>query len=154
MKLILVITQSLLIIHYAMYGGLLRPVADAVPARESALITHLVKEANQPGAYSEGDVYLLVTVGKTAYIAELRSTNLVSTSDAKVPSGGFCRDYAEVNVKLLDLNRKETSQGAAQVLRWQKNKWKMIALSEGDYACDKLKGIPQEVRKCLNVECN
>ena len=122
--------------------------------KESSLIAHLVKGANQPGAQSEGDVYLLVKIGKTEYIAELASGKVISQRNAEVVGSGICGDYAEVSINLLDNNKQETAQGAGQVLKWRNGKWKMIALSEGDYACEKLKGIPQSVIACLKIECN
>lgn len=122
--------------------------------KESSLIAHLVKEANQPDAHSANDVFLLVKIGKTEYIAELKSGHVISHRDALVIGGGICNNYAEVSLNLLDKNKQETTQGAGQVLKSKNGKWKMIALSEGDYACEKLKGISQAVITCLKVECN
>ena len=126
---------------------------QAQTPKETSLIAHLVKEASQPGAHSEGDVYLLVKVGKIEYVSELASGTVVSQRNADVVGGGICGDYAEVSLNLLDKNKQETSQGAGQVLKSSKGKWKMIALSEGDYSCDKLKGISKAVLACLKVEC-
>lgn len=127
--------------------------AKKISTKEVALIAHLVKEANQPGSHSKGDVYLLVKIGKTEYIAELNSGKVVSQRKAEFAGGGICGDYAEVSINLLDKNKKETAQGAGQVLKLSGGKWKMIARSEGDYACDKLKRISKSVMKCLKVEC-
>ncbi|CAN5295927.1 hypothetical protein BH09BAC4_BH09BAC4_35350 [soil metagenome] len=127
--------------------------SQAQTPEESSLIAHLVKGANMPGAHSEGDVYLLVKVGKIEYITELASGAVVDQRNAGVIGGGICGDYAEVSLNLLDKNKQETAQGAGQVLKVNKGKWKMIALSEGDYACEKLKGISKAVLACLNVEC-
>ena len=126
---------------------------QAQTPKETSLIAHLVKEASQPGAHSEGDVYLLVKVGKIEYVSELASGTVVSQRNADVVGEGICGDYAEVSLNLLDKNKQETSQGAGQVLKSSKGKWKMIALSEGDYSCDKLKGISKAVLACLKVEC-
>jgi hypothetical protein len=128
--------------------------AEAQTAKESSLIAHLVKEANAPDAHSAGDVYLLVTIGKTAYTAELKSGKVVGQNKAKNPSGGFSGAYAEVSVNLLDKSKQETAQGAGQVLKLSGGKWKRVALSEGDYQCADVKGIPKSVLKALKVECN
>jgi hypothetical protein len=122
--------------------------------KESSLITHLVREVNQPDAHSVGDVYLLVKIGVTEYIAELESGKVVSNTKAEVAGGGFCGDYVEVSLNLLTENKQESSQGAGQVLKSVNGKWKRIALSEGDYTCEKLKGIPRSVIACLKIECN
>lgn len=122
--------------------------------KEASLIVHLTTEANQPDAHSEGDVYLLVKIGKTEYVADLKSIKVISQRKAEVAGGGICGDYAEVRVNLLDKNKQESSQGAGQVLKASKGKWRMVALSEGDYSCEKLKGIPQSILTCLKVECN
>jgi hypothetical protein len=127
---------------------------QAQPPNESSLIAHLAKEANQPGAHSEGDVFLLVKIGTIDYIAELESGKVVSQRKADVAGGGICDTYAEVSINLLDKNKRQTAQGAGQILKLSRGKWKMIALSEGDYSCEKLKGIPKTVRTCLKVECN
>ncbi|GAB4006825.1 hypothetical protein GCM10028808_09460 [Spirosoma migulaei] len=128
--------------------------AQAQTTKETSLIAQLVKEANQTGAHSEGDVYLLVKIRETKYMAELKSGKVVDQRKADSSGGGICGDYAEVSINLLDKNKQETSQGAGQVLKWRNGKWIMIALSEGDYACEKLKGIPPSVLTCLKVECN
>ncbi|MVM33485.1 hypothetical protein GO755_25840 [Spirosoma sp. HMF4905] len=145
----LVVTASLLFTL-----ALVVHTAQAQTPKESLLITHLVKGANQPGAHSEGDVFLMVKIGKIEYIAELESGKVVSQHNADVVGGGLCGNYAEVSVNLLNKAQQETAQGAGQVLKFSNGKWKMIALSEGDYACDKLKGISQAVITCLKVECN
>lgn len=128
--------------------------AKKIPAKENSLIAHLVKEANRTDSHSEGDKYLLVKIGKTEYIAELESGKIVSQRNAETAGGGICGDYAEVSLNLLNESKQETSQGAGQVLKSSKGKWKMIALSERDYSCAKLKGISASVMKCLKVECN
>lgn len=125
-----------------------------VPAKEASLIAHLAKEANQPDYHSAGDVYLSVTIGKTAYIAELKSGRVISQSKAENASGGFSGAYAEVSLNLLDKNKQETSQGAGQILKLTGNKWKRVALSEGDYQCKDVKSIPKATLKALKVECN
>ncbi len=128
--------------------------ANAQTAKESTLIAHLVKEANQPGSHSNGDVYLSVTIGKTAYIAALKSGKIVSKSNAEYASGGFSGAYAEVQVNLLNANKEETAQGAGQILKLTGNKWKRIALNETDYQCNDVKTVPKSVLKALKVECN
>jgi hypothetical protein len=125
-----------------------------IPAKESSLVAHLVKEANQPDSHSAGDVYLLITIGKTDYVAELKSGKVLSQKSAKSPSGGFSGAYAEVGLILLDKSRRETSQGAGQILKMTGNNWKRIALAEGDYQCDAVKSVPKSVLKTLKVECN
>lgn len=127
---------------------------QAQTSKESSLIAHLVEEANQPDAHSADDVYLLIKIGKTEYVAELTSGRVVSQRDALVLGGGICGNYAEVSLNLLNKNKQESTQGAGQVLKSSHKKWKMIALSEGDYACEKLKGIPKAVITCLKVTCN
>ncbi|GAB3955280.1 hypothetical protein GCM10028805_42400 [Spirosoma harenae] len=131
-----------------------RTTGQGQTPNESLLITHLVKEASQPGAHTDDDVYLLVKIGKVEYMAELKTTKVVSQRKAEVTGGGICGNYAEVSLNLLNGDKQETAQGAGQILKLGKGKWKMIALSEGDYACKKLKGIPQAVIACLKVECN
>lgn len=128
--------------------------AKKVLTKDAALITHLVKEANQPDAHSKGDVYLLVTIAKTEYTAELKTGKVVSQKTSENPSGGFFDVYAEVSLNLLDKNKQETSQGSGQILKSSGGKWKRVALSEGDYQCGDVKGIPKSVLKKLNVECN
>jgi len=127
---------------------------QAQTPKEASLIVHLTTEANQPDAHSDGDIYLLVKIGETEYIVELKSSKVIRQRKAEVVGGGICGDYAEVSINLLDKNKQETAQGAGQVLKSSKGKWKMVALSEGDYSCEKLKGIPQFVLTCLKVECN
>lgn len=127
--------------------------AKKIPTKEASLISHLAKEANQPDYHSKGDVYLFVKIGKTEYIAELKSGKVVSQRNAEFAGGGFCGDYAEVSINLLNKTKKETAQGAGQVLKFSGGKWKMIALSEGDYSCSSLRGISQSVMRCLKVEC-
>lgn len=86
--------------------------AQAQTAKESSLIAHLVKEANQPDSHSAGDVYLTVTIGKTEYTAELKSGKVVSRKTAENASGGFNGAYAEVQIYLL--NERKTSRRRAQ----------------------------------------
>ncbi|QMW05946.1 hypothetical protein [Spirosoma foliorum] len=127
--------------------------AHAQPPKKKSLITHLVEEANQPNFHSEGDTFLLVKIGKVEYTAELKSGKIISQRKTQISGGGICGDYAEVSINLLDKEKHKTSQGAGQVLKLSKGNWKMIALSEGDYACEKLKGISKSVMACLKVEC-
>lgn len=124
-----------------------------IPAKEASLVALLVKEARQPDAHSADDVYLLVTIGKTEYVAELKSGKIVSQKSAGNPSGGFSGAYAEVSLILLDKARQATSQGAGQILKMNGNNWKRIALAEGDYQCDAVKTVPQSVLKAFKVEC-
>lgn len=128
--------------------------AKKIPTKAASLIAHLVKEANQPDSHSKDDIYLLVTIGKTAYTAELKSGKVVSQMKAANASGGFYDSYAEVSINLLNKSKQETVQGAAQLLKLIAGKWKKIALSEGDYQCGDLKGISKTVLKNLKVECN
>ena len=125
-----------------------------IPTKEASLVALLVKEANQPDSHSAGDAFLLVTIGKTEYVAELKSGKVVSQKSAKNPSGGFSGAYAEVSLILLDKSRRETSQGAGQILKITGNNWKRIALAEGDYQCAAVKTVPKSVLKSLKVECN
>ena len=125
-----------------------------VPAKDASLIAHLVAEANQPDSHSADDVFLMVTIGKTAYIAELKSGKVVSQKSAQNPSGGFSNAYAEVSLNLLDKSKQKTAQGAGQILKSSGGKWKKIALSEGDYQCGDVKSIPKTVLKALKIECN
>ena len=127
---------------------------QAQTPNESLLITKLVNEASQPGAHTDDDVYLLIKIGKVEYITELKTAKVVSQRKAEVIGGGICDNYVEVSLNLLNGNKQETAQGAGQILKLSKGKWKMIALSEGDYSCEKLKGIPKSVIACLKVECN
>jgi hypothetical protein len=136
------------------YQSLRAQAEIIIPQKEHSLITHLVKGASQPGAHSDGDVYLMVKIGKTAYVVGLLSGKVISQSMTDVAGGGICGDYAEVTLRLLDKDKNETAQGASQILKINMGKWKRIALSEGDYSCDKLKNIPRPVIKCLQVECN
>ena len=129
-------------------------VVQAQTPKELSLISHLVNEANQPDAHSEDDIYLLVKIDKVEYIAELKSGKVVDHRKADVGGGGICGNYAEVSINLVNKNRQETTQGAGQVLKLSNGTWILIALSEGDYACEKLKGIPRSVITCLNIECN
>lgn len=128
--------------------------AQAQTVKESSLISHLVKEANQPDSHSAGDVYLMVTIGKTEYTAELKSGKVVSKKTAENASGGFSGAYAEVQVYLLNKQKNVTSQGAGQILKLTGNKWKRIALNETDYQCADVKSIPKAALKALKVECN
>ena len=129
-------------------------MANAQTAKESSLIAHLVKEANQPDSHSAGDVYLSVTIGKTKYVAELKSGKVVSQSKAQYASGGFSGVFVEVSLNLLNKNKEETAQGAGQILKLSGGKWKRVALSEGDYQCADVKTVPKSVLKALKVECN
>jgi hypothetical protein len=124
-----------------------------IPPREASLINHLVKEANQPNYHSKGDAYLLVRIGKTEYIAELKSGKVVTQRNARFTGGGVCGDYAEVGISLLNKNKKETTQGAGQVLKRSGAGWVRIALAESDYSCEDLRGISQSIMKCLKIEC-
>jgi hypothetical protein len=124
-----------------------------ISTKEASLIAHIAKETNQPGSHSEGDLYLLIKIGKTEYIVEFKSDKVVSQRNAEIAGGGICGYYAEVSVNLLSKSRKETAQGAGQMLKSSGGKWKMIALSEGDYSCDKLKGISKSVMRCLKAGC-
>jgi hypothetical protein len=128
--------------------------AKKIPTREASLVAQLVKEANEPDSHSAGDVYLLITIGKTDYVAELKSGKVLSQKSAENPSGGFSGAYAEVSLMLLDKSRRETSQGAGQILKLSGNNWKRIALSEGDYQCAAVKTVPKSVLKVFKVECN
>jgi hypothetical protein len=128
--------------------------AKKIPAKESLLVAQLVKEAREPDAHSAGDAFLLITIGKTEYLAELESGKIVSQKRAANASGGFSGAYAEVGLRLLDKSRQETSQGAGQILKLSGNGWKRIALSEGDYRCAAVKTVPKSVLKALKVECN
>ncbi len=128
--------------------------ADAQKNKETSLISHLVKEANQPDSHSADDFYLLVTIGKTDYIAELKSGKVVSQNKSANPSGGFSGVYAEVSIYLLNKSKKETSQGAGQILKLTDTNWKRIALNETDYQCADVKSIPKATLRALKVECN
>ncbi|RRB01124.1 hypothetical protein [Larkinella rosea] len=130
-----------------------RPVRAQTP-KESTLIAHLVSEARQPDAHSKGDVFLQIKIGKVAYMAELESGKVIDQQPVEVSSGGFCGAYAEVSLNLLDKKKQETAQGAGQILKVSHGKWKRVALSEGDYLCEKLKEIPKSVINCLKVACN
>ena len=128
--------------------------ANKVPAKEALLIAHLVKEANEPDSHGEEDFYLVVTIGKTEYTAELASSRVVSQSKTENPSGGFAGAYAEVGLSLVHKDKRQSSQSTAQILKLSGNKWKRVAVSEGDYQCENLKGIPKSILKALKVECN
>ena len=128
--------------------------APAQTKKESSLIAYLVKEANQPDWHTADDVYLLVTIGKTDYIAELKSGKIVAQNKSASSSGGFSGVYAEVRVNLLDKNKQETAQGAGEILKLTGGKWKRIALNESDYQCADLKSVPKATLKALKVECN
>lgn len=128
--------------------------AGKISAKEFSLLAYLVKEANQRDAHAAGDVYLSVTIGNTRYVTELKSGKIIHQSRAENKSGGFSDAYVEVSLNLLDKSRRETSQGASQILKSTGNGWKRIALSEGDYQCGDVKSIPQTVLKALKVECN
>lgn len=128
--------------------------ANAQSAKENSLVAYLVKEANQPNYHSAGDKYLRVTIGKTDYVAELKSGKVVSQKKAENSSGGFSGAYAEVQIYLLNAKKEETSQGVGQILKLTGNKWKRIALNETDYQCADVKSIPKAILKALKVECN
>ena len=125
-----------------------------VPAKEASLIAHLVKEASQPDSLGEDDVYLVVTIGKTEYTAELGSGRVISQSKTENPSGGFAGAYAEVTLSLLHKDKQQGTQTTGQILKLTGNKWKRVALNEGDYQCEDLKKIPKNIRKALKVECD
>ncbi|HKP04310.1 MAG TPA: hypothetical protein VJU77_13235 [Chthoniobacterales bacterium] len=128
--------------------------AKKVPAKEASLIAHLVKEANHPDSHGEEDFYLVVTIGKTEYTAELASGRVVSQSKTENPSGGFAGAYAEVGLSLMHKDKRKSTQSTAQILKLRGTEWKRVALSEGDYQCEDLKGIPKSILKALKVECN
>jgi len=128
--------------------------SSAQTKKESTLISHLVKEANQPDYHTADDKYLRVTIGNTDYVAELKSGKVVEQNRAGNRSGGFSGAYAEVSLNLLNKNKQETAQGAGQILKLTGTKWKKIALSEGDYQCADVKSIPKATLKALKVECN
>lgn len=127
--------------------------AQKVSAKEASLIAHLVKETNQPDWHSADEVYLSVTIGKTEYIAELKSGKVVSRKNAQNSSGGFSGAYAEVSLMPLNKNREEIGQGSGQILRSNGNTWKRIAINETDYQCSDVKSVPKSVLKALDVEC-
>ena len=137
-------------------GGTLKTVVliEKISGKETSLIMHLVKEANQPGYHTADDKYLRVTIGNTDYIAELKSGNVIEQNRAGNRSGGFSGAYAEVSLNLLNKNKQETAQGASQILKLTESSWKRIALSEGDYQCADVKSIPKAALKALKVECN
>lgn len=128
--------------------------ASAQTKKESSLISHLVKEANQPDYHSADDVYLMVRIGKNEYTAELKSGKVVSRKTAENASGGFSGAYVEAEIYLLNKSKEITSQGAAQILKLTGNKWTRIALNETDYQCSDLKSVPKATLKALKVECN
>jgi hypothetical protein len=128
--------------------------ANKVPAKEASLIAHLVKGANEPNFHGEDDVYLVVAIGKTEYTAELASGRVVSQSKTENPSGGFAGAYAEVILSFLHRDMTQGTQTTAQILKLTGNKWKRVALNEGDYQCEDLKKIPKTILKALKVECN
>ena len=128
--------------------------ASAQTKKEMSLISHLVKEANQPDYHSADDVYLLVRIGKTDYTAELKSGKIVGQKAAENASGGFSGAYAEVQVYLLNKQKDVTSQGAGQILKLTGTKWKRIALNETDYQCADVKTVPKAILKALKIECN
>lgn len=128
--------------------------ASAQTKKEPTLISHLVKEANQPGYHTADDKYLRVTIGNIDYIAELKSGKVISQSKAEYASGGFSGAYAEVSLNLLNKSKQETAQGAGQILKLTGSNWKRVALSEGDYQCADVKSVPKATLKALKVECN
>lgn len=125
-----------------------------IPAKESSLISYLVKEANEPDSGSADYVYLVAMIGKTEYIAELKSGKVVKQKKAEYDSGGFYGAYAEVNVNLMNKSQEIVGQGAGQLLKLSAGKWKRIALNETDYQCSDVKTVPKAVLKALKVECN
>lgn len=127
---------------------------NAQTAKESSLIAYLVKEANQPDYHSADDKYLRVTIGNTDYIAELKSGKVVEQNRAANRSGGLSGAYAEVQINLMNKNKKETAQGAGQILKLTGGKWKRIARNETDYQCADVKSVPKAVLKALKIECN
>ena len=147
-------SKNLIIIASLIFTLSLFQAAKAQTAKESSLIAHLVKEANQPDYHTADDKYLRVTIGNTDYVAELKSGKVVEQSRAANKSGGFSGAYAEVQINLLNAERKETAQGAGQILKLTGDKWRKIALNEGDYQCADVKSVPKAVLKALKVECN
>ena len=147
-------TKILTIIAGLIFTLMLVQATQAQRARETSLIAYLVKEVNQPDHHSADDKYLRVTVGNTDYVAELKSGKVVKQNRAENPSGGFSGVYAEVSLNFLDKNKKETAQGAGQILKLTGAKWKRVALSEGDYQCRDVKSIPKATLNALKVECN
>lgn len=146
-------TKILTIIAGLIFTLAVFQAAKAQTAKESSLIAHLVKEANQPDYHSASNVYLMVAIGKTEYIAELKSGKVVSQKKVENPSGGFSGAYAEVLVNLMNKNKEETGQGAGQLLKLTGGKWKRIARNETDYQCADVKSVPKAVLKALKVEC-
>ncbi|MBD2699722.1 hypothetical protein IC229_03675 [Spirosoma sp. BT702] len=128
--------------------------AKAQSAKEVSLIAHLAQEARQPDAHVAGDTYLMVRIGQIEYVAELESGKSIGQQKTEVTGGGICGDYAEVSINLLDKNKQQTTQGSGQVLKYSSGKWTMVALSEGDYSCEKIKRLPKAVIRCLQIECN
>lgn len=128
--------------------------ASAQTKKEMSLISHLVKEANQPDNHSADDVYFSVTIGNKSYVAELKSGKIISQSKAESPSGGFSGAYTEIQIYLLNKNKDVTSQGASLILKLTGTKWKEIARNETDYQCADVKSIPKATLKALKVECN
>lgn len=147
-------SKILTIIAGLIFSLTLFQAAKAQTAKESSLIAYLVKEANQPDYHSAGDKYLRVTIGNTDYLVELKSGKVVEQSRAGNRSGGFSGVYAEVQVNLLNKEKRETAQGAGQILKLIGSNWKRIALNETDYQCADVKSVPKSVLKALKVECN
>ena len=147
-------TKILTVIAGLIFTLTMFQAAKAQTAKENSLIAHLAKEANQPGSHSKGDVYLSVTIGKTAYIAELKSGKIVSQKKVENPSGGFSGAYAEVQINLMNKSKEETAQGAGQLLKLTGGKWKRVARNEPLYQCADVKSVPKTVLKALKVECN
>jgi hypothetical protein len=140
---------SLLLLHQTVEAKPDKPV----PPRIASLVAHLIKEAQAPDSHSSGDVYLLVELGSTGYIAELSSGKVVRQRKAEADGAGMCGIYAKVSVNLMNSQMKETAQGGGQVLKQTAGKWQKVASSEGDYSCGSLKRIPKTVRRCLKLEC-
>lgn len=125
-----------------------------IPIKDAVLIASLIEGVQQPDAHTADDVYLKILIGQTAYLAELMSGKVISQERTENASGGFYREYAEVSLSLLNKDKQETTQGAAQIMKFSGGQWYRIALSEGDYQCSNIKTIPKTVLKALKVECN
>ncbi|WP_461074788.1 hypothetical protein [Spirosoma flavus] len=122
--------------------------------KEVALIAHLAQEARQPKTHVPGDTFIQVRIGKVEYVAKLASGKIIGQQMSDVTGGGICGDYVEVSINLLDKNKQPSTQGSGQLLKYDKGKWTMVALSEGDYSCEKLKRVPKTIIRCLQIECN
>lgn len=129
--------------------------AQKIPAKESSLINHLVKEIQQSVTPSEYRTYLRVTIGKITYIADIKSGKVISQEKIEYfTSGGFSGAYAEVQTNIMNVDKLETAQGAGELLKLTGKKWKRIALNETDYQCRDVRSVPKATLKALKVECN